>query len=257
MKPKKKLGQNFLVDNNVLQKITSAVNATKSDIILEIGPGQGTMTKELVKMAPVVAIELDKELSIYLDSIKEANIIYEDILNINIETILEEYTYKEAFIVANIPYYITTPIIKKIINSKILFKEIILMVQSEMANRLSSLPGESDYGSLTVILNYHFNIEKLFTVNKKSFYPIPKVDSAVIKLKSKEQKLPLKNYDFFEKFVKECFLHRRKTLKNNLLKYNLDEINSILQKHHVSVQNRPQELSLEAYVDLANFLSNK
>lgn len=254
MKAKKNLGQNFLVDNNVINNIISSVNATKEDIIIEIGPGQGVLTKELVKLSQVIAIEIDQDMSIYLNSIKEAEIIYADFLNINLEEVLSKYKYKNIYIVANIPYYITTPIIKKIIDSKINFKEITLMVQKELADRFASLPGDSEYNSLTVFLNYYFNIEKLFFVGRNSFYPIPKVNSEVIKLKSIENKIEIKNYKYFEKIVKESFLHRRKTLRNNLKNYNLKLIDEVLLKSAYSLNNRPQDLPLEVYVDIANTL---
>lgn len=254
MKAKKNLGQNFLVDNSIINKIISSVSATKEDIVIEIGPGQGALTKELAKISRVIAIEIDKDMSIYLNSVKEAKIIYKDFLTVDLEEILSKYKYKNLYLVANIPYYITTPIIKKIIDSKINFKEITLMVQKELADRFVSLPGDSSYNSLTIFLNYYFNIEKLFFVSRRSFYPIPKVDSEVIKLKSIETKIQIKDYKYFEKIVKESFLHRRKTLKNNLKNYNLDIINKVLSKSGYSLNNRPQDLSLGTYVDIANQL---
>lgn len=254
MKPKKSLGQNFLVDNNIILKIIASVKATKDDLIVEIGPGQGVLTKELLKLSQVVAIEIDKEMGIYLNSIKDAEIIYADILDVDLKSILSKYKYKNVYVVANIPYYITTPIIKKIIDSKIEFKEITLMVQKELADRFASLPGGSEYNSLTVFLNYYFEIEKLFFVPRNCFYPSPKVNSEVIKLKSKENKLEIKDYKYFEKLVKESFLHRRKTLKNNLKNYNLDTISKSLLKNGYSINNRPQDLPLDIYVDLANSL---
>lgn len=254
MKAKKNLGQNFLVDNNIINKIISSVNATKEDIVIEIGPGQGALTKELVKLSQVIAIEIDKDMNIYLSSIKEAKIIYDDFLNINLEDILSKYKYKKIYIVANIPYYITTPIIKKIIDSKTNFKEIILMVQKELADRFASLPGDSEYNSLTVFLNYYFNIEKLFFVARSAFYPMPKVNSEVIKLKSIENKTEIKDYKHFEKLVKEVFLHRRKTLRNNLKNYNLKIIEDVLLKSDFSLNNRPQDLPLKIYADISNAL---
>lgn len=257
MKPKKNLGQNFLVDNEVLQKIINAVNATKEDIIIEIGPGQGALTKELVKISKVVAIEIDKEMRPYLSSIKDLDVVYDDVLDVDLNKILQDYQYKNVYIIANIPYYITTPIIKKIMSSKIEFKEIILMVQKELADRFASIPGASEYNNLTVFLNYFFNIENLFFVGKKSFYPVPKVNSEVIKFKSREDKEELQDYAFFEKIVKESFLHRRKTIKNNLKNYNLDKLNKVLLKFDQSINNRPQDLSLKAYVAIANELYSK
>lgn len=254
MKPKRSLGQNFLIDNVVINKIMLAVNATKDDLIIEIGPGRGYLTKELVKVAKVLAIEIDKELKPYLDTIKEADFIYADILDVNLGEIIRDYKYDNIYIVANIPYYITTPIIKKIIDSKIEFKEIILMVQKELADRFASMPGDSEYNGLTVFLNYYFNITKLFPVNRNSFIPVPRVESMIIKLESKSEKLNIKNYKHFEKLVKESFLHRRKTLKNNLKAYNLEKIDLALKSLNYSLNNRPQDISLEAYIKISDEL---
>ena len=252
MKPKKNLGQNFLVDNSVIDKIISTVMATKEDLIIEIGPGQGALTKELAKMSQLIAIEIDKEMAMHLNSIKGVEIIYDDILNIDFQNVLSKYKYNNAYIVANIPYYITTPIIKKIIESKINFKEITLMVQKELADRFASKPGDSEYNSLTVFLNYYFEIERLFFVGKKSFYPSPKVNSEVIKLKSKENKIEVEDYNYFEKLVKESFLHRRKTLRNNLKNYNLEAIDKIL----LSGDLEDGEISVSSIEGIEVFKSN-
>ncbi len=255
MKPKKNLGQNFLIDKNVIRKIIAEVKATKKDLILEIGPGKGVLTKELTKITKVIAIEIDQEMRSYLDSIQGVDFIYKDFLTVDLKSVLAKYKYDNIYIVANIPYYITTPIIKKIINSQINFKGIILMVQKEMANRISAIPKDSNYNSLTVFLNYYFNIESLFLVPKKSFYPIPKVDSAVIKMVEIKNKLNVKDYAFFEKIVKESFLHRRKTIKNNLKNYDLKIIESILEKNNYSLSSRPQDINLGTYIELANYLA--
>ncbi len=255
MQPKKSLGQNFLIDQNIINKIISFVKATENDIILEIGPGKGDLTKKLVTTkAKIVGIEIDKSMKPYLDKVSSADIIYEDILNINIANILNKYNYQDAYLVANIPYYITTPIIKKIITSEVKFKEIILMVQKELADRFTSLVSDSEYSALTVFLNYHFKIERLFPVSRNAFYPVPKVDSEVIKLTFNQEKPKLKDYPFFEKIVKESFEHRRKTIKNNLKNYNIKIVEEILLKYNLTLNTRPQDLSLEVYVDLANTL---
>lgn len=256
MKPKKSLGQNFLIDQNVIDQIITFVKATKDDLILEIGPGKGYLTNKLVSKAQVIGIEIDKEMAPYLSKIKTADIIYADILNVNINDLLKRYSYKDAYLVANIPYYITTPIIKKIITSEVYFKEIILMVQKELADRFTSLVSDPNYSALTVFLNYHFQIEKLLLVSQKSFYPAPKVESEVIRLVFKENKILLKDYAFFEKIVKESFLHRRKTIKNNLKNYDIKIIEKILLKNGLNLNSRPQDLSLVAYTDIANGLFN-
>ncbi len=256
MRPKKSLGQNFLIDSNVINKIISSVNANKDDLIIEIGPGRGDLTKELVKITKVIAIEIDKELKPYLNGIKNAEIVYDNFLDIDLDKLISGYKYNDIYIVANIPYYITTPIIKKIIDSKINFKEIIIMVQKELADRFTSLPGDSEYNGLTIFLSYYFDIKKLFLVNKKAFLPVPKVESMVIKLEGKKERLAIRNYEHFERLVKTSFLHRRKTLKNNLKMYDLNKINTSLQALNYSLNNRPQDISLEAYIKISNELQD-
>lgn len=256
---KKSLGQNFLKDNNVIDKIVSAINYEDNNLVIEIGPGSGAMTKELLKRVDfAILYEIDtrlekilfKELSDYVNY----ELIFDDFLKRNIGNDLSKYKYDNLYIVANLPYYITTPIINKIVSDKIPVKEMVIMIQKEVADRLSSKPGSRDYGQITVFLNYFFEIEKVLTVSKNCFVPKPKVDSAVIKMKRREQKELVKNEEFFEKIVKDSFRFKRKTIKNNLSNYDLKKIDIILNKYGFDINTRSECIPYYVFVEIANEL---
>ena len=183
-KHKKSLGQNFLQDEQVLKKIASSIETNENDLIIEIGPGEGALTKYLKKKKGIViCYEVDERLTKYLNLLEndDCKVIYQDFLQANLDEI-ESNTYDNIYFIANIPYYITTPIIEKITSSNLNVQDMVFLVQKEVAERLSALPRTKEYGALTVLLTYDYNIEYLFTVNKESFKPMPKVDSAVIKM---------------------------------------------------------------------------
>ena len=256
---KKSLGQNFLKDNNVVEKIVSAINYEDNNLVIEIGPGSGAMTKELLKRVDfAILYEIDtrlekilfKELSDYVNY----ELIFDDFLKRNIGNDLSKYKYDNLYIVANLPYYITTPIINKIVADKLPVKEMVIMIQKEVADRLSSKPGSRDYGQITVFLNYFFEIEKVLTVSKNCFVPKPKVDSAVIKMKRREQKELVKDEEFFEKIVKDSFRFKRKTIKNNLSNYDLKKIDIILNKYGFDINTRSECIPYYVFVEIANEL---
>ena len=256
---KKSLGQNFLKDNNVVEKIVSAINYEDNNLVIEIGPGSGAMTKELLKRVDfAILYEIDtrlekilfKELSDYVNY----ELIFDDFLKRNIGNDLSKYNYDNLYIVANLPYYITTPIINKIVSDKIPVKEMVIMIQKEVADRLSSKPGSRDYGQITVFLNCFFEIEKVLTVSKNCFVPKPKVDSAVIKMKRREQKELVKDEEFFEKIVKDSFRFKRKTIKNNLSNYDLKKIDIILNKYGFDINTRSECIPYYVFVEIANQL---
>lgn len=252
---KKKYGQNFLFDQNILKKIYSSVNATKDDLIIEIGPGSGNLTEWLQKYdANIIAYEIDTTLEEKLNRIKndKTQIIFDDFLNRDIKKDISGKTYNKLYVIANIPYYITTPIIEKLAKSKIKIETIILMIQKEVAERLSAKPGTKAYGYITVLLNYYYNIETLFNVNKNCFYPVPKVDSAIIKLTPKENNI--KNYELFNSLIQDAFKHKRKNLKNNLSKYNIEIIEKILNRNNYYLTNRAEDIPLDVYIEISNEL---
>lgn len=256
---KKRYGQNFLVNQNVLNLISENIKANEKDLIVEIGPGTGNLTKILKQSkAFILCYEVDFSLEKYLKLLENEKTIikYEDFLKVNLSEDVEKIEFKNIYLIANIPYYITTPILKKIISSKIKFSEIILMVQKEFADRLSSKAGESSYGSITVLMNYYFEINELLTVPKSSFVPAPKVDSAIIKLTPIKRSVEAIDYPFFEKIVKEAFQFRRKNIKNNLKNYDLTKIETYLNKKGKSISLRPQNLTVDEYIELSNIIKD-
>ncbi len=252
---KKKYGQNFLTDDNILKKIYSCITPTPKDLIIEIGPGSGNLTKYLQKYnATIICFEIDTTLKKILDTLEneKTKIIYTDFLQVELNEILKEYTYDNLYFIANIPYYITTPIIEKIISSNVNPQELILMVQKEVALRFSAKPQTKEYGFYTVWLNYHFQIKKLFDVSKNCFYPAPNVDSAIISLKTKNY--PPIDKEKFRRLIETAFKYKRKTLKNNLKSYNLEKINDILIKNNYSLNNRAEDIPLEIYLQIVAIL---
>lgn len=251
---KKKFGQNFINDKLIINNITSSINPTEDDLILEIGPGSGALTKNLVKYnSNLICYEVDKDLENTLNQIKndKTQIIFDDFLKRDIQSDISKIDYNNLYIIGNLPYYITTPIILSIIESRVDVKEMVFMVQKEVAERFSAKPGTKEYGSISVLLNYHFDIKKLFDVFRTKFYPIPNVDSSVIKLVKKDNVLPV-DFEKFNKLVKDSFQYKRKNIRNNLKSYDLNKVESVLTKYGYSLSSRSEELSYEIFVELAN-----
>lgn len=256
MKAKKSLGQNFLIDNNVINKISDSINANENDLIIEIGPGMGALTKVLKnKGCNIICYEIDTDMIPYLNKLidDKLKVIYCDVLNSNIKEDIKDIKYNNLYIVGNLPYYITTSIIKFLINEDLPIHEMVFMVQEEVADRFTADARTSDYGSITLFLKYHFNLEKLFRVSKKCFSPIPKVESAIIKFSKRLNKLDVDKEKYFE-IVKESFKMKRKTLKNNLSKYDFDKVKKVLNKYNLPDTVRAEELSEEVFVEITKKL---
>jgi len=250
---KKKFGQNFLYDENILEKIIKNTNISKDDLIIEIGPGSGNLTKKLQTFdAQIIAFEIDTSLSKQLNQISDSKtkIVFKDFLEVDLASELENINYNNLYIIANIPYYITTPIITKIIDSNINPKEIILMVQEEVADRLSAKPNSREYGYITVYIQSFYNVTKLFKVGRNCFFPVPNVDSAIIKLTRASKKID--NPQKYNKLIEDSFKFKRKTLKNNLKNYNLELINNILKSHGYSIQNRAEQIPIDLFIEISN-----
>ena len=264
----KSLGQNFLIDDNIIEKIVESADVSKDDLIIEIGPGLGTLTKELLERAKkVIAIELDKRMigiledrfSLY-DNLK---IINEDVLKVDLNTIIKDEiqggSVKRAKIVANLPYYITTPIIMKLLEEKISVDSITVMVQKEVADRLCEVPGGRFTGAITYTVYYYSEPIKVVEVPKEFFLPIPKVDSEVINLKIRKEPFVKvnKEKDFF-KLIKYAFMQRRKTLINALSKCdifkNKEEIKKIIINLGLDERVRGEDLGIEQFADIINHL---
>lgn len=257
---KKSFGQNFLNDKNIIHNIVDKTKIEDNSLVIEVGPGSGALTSELAKVAKnVVSYEIDTRLEDILDeNLREYNnisIIYDDFLNRDINSDIKEYTYDNIYFVANIPYYITTPILEKLIKSKIDFKVITMMVQKEVADRFSAHVKTKDYSSITVFLNYYFNIEKLIYVSRNAFTPKPNVDSEVIALRRKNNIRKADNEELFFKLVRDSFKFKRKNIRNNLKSYDLKIVEEILKKHNKDLTCRSEELELDIFIDLANGLN--
>lgn len=256
IKAKKSLGQNFLKDEQVLSKIASSINTNKDDLIIEIGPGKGALTKYLKKKNTyLLGYEIDTRMKEYLNKYEDekTKIIYEDILKTNIEETIKNIPFKNLYVIANIPYYITTPIIKKVMNLEKL-ESMSLLVQKEVAQRFSAKPGNKAYGSITVFLNYFFEVNHLFEVKNTCFEPIPKVDSAVILFKKRKEKRKVKQEEKLFKLIEDSFQMKRKTLKNNLKQYDWNKIKEILKNNNLEENIRAEEIPLEIFIKIANAL---
>ncbi len=255
---KKSLGQNFLIDNNIINKIIDNINPTVNDLIIEIGPGEGALTKKLIKKnCDVLCFEIDKRLEETLNKIKsdKLKIEFVDFLKINLKKYINKEKYKNLYFIGNLPYYITTAIINKIINESDPY-EIIIMVQKEVGERFMSSPNSKSYNSLSVYLQYNFDIEKIIKVSKNCFNPIPKVDSVVLKMK-KNKKYICNDEDYLYKLIKDSFTQKRKNLKNNLKNYDLKKLEIILNTIGKNLSNRAEEISVKEFVHLANEMLKK
>lgn len=256
IKAKKSLGQNFLTDETILQRIANSITTTSDDLIIEIGPGKGALTKYLQrKDSYLVCYEIDKRMEDILKTYEndKTKIIYNDILTSNINEDIKNIAYNNLYVIANIPYYITTPIIKKIIELEKL-ESMSLLVQKEVGERFSAKPGNKSYGSLTVYLNYYFEINYLFDVPNTCFDPKPKVNSAVINFKRKKEK-PQVNEELLFKLITDSFKLKRKTLKNNLKDYDWNKISNILKIHNLPETVRAEEISLDIFIEITNELT--
>lgn len=250
---KKSLGQNFLKDKNIIKKIADSINPTEEDLIIEIGPGAGALTKELVKKkSEVICFEIDTRLKEILEQInsEKLTIIFKDFLSIKINEYIDQNKYKNLYFVGNLPYYITTAIIKKIVKESNPY-EITIMVQKEVADRFSAKPGTKDYSSISIFLQYNFDIERVCNVSKTCFEPVPKVDSSVIKFK-RNKKISANDEEKFYKLIKDSFTQKRKNLRNNLKGYDLNKIQAILKKYDKDLTARAEQLSIEEFVDISN-----
>lgn len=257
---KKSLGQNFLQDKNILENIVATANVSGNSLTIEIGAGSGNLTKEIAKVSKhVLCYEIDTRLESILDeSLKDYNnihIIFDDFLKRDIKEDIKDYEYDNLYLIANLPYYITTPIIEKIIASNLKFKKIVVMIQKEVGERFNAKPGMKEYNSLTVYLNYYFDLKKEFIVSRNCFIPKPNVDSIVISLVNKKDLLYLKDIDNFNKLLKNSFKFKRKTIRNNLKNYDLTIVEKVLNKYNFDLNTRAEDLPLIVFVDLSNNLS--
>ena len=249
MKAKKYYGQNFLKNEEIIKNITDLVKPTENDLIIEIGPGRGALTKYLTqKTCDLVCIEIDTDLKVYLDKYqsKKCKIIYEDILNVDLNEITKGY--QNVFVVGNLPYYITSPILEYLINN-IKAQKMAFMVQKEVADRYSAKVNTKDYGYFTLFLNFYYEVNKEIFVGKNNFDPVPRVDSEVISLSLKD-KVPDINPEKYFTFLKESFSHKRKTLKNNIISYDFEKIMNVLNKYGLTESIRAEQIREDIFIEI-------
>lgn len=263
----KKLGQNFLVDENVVDSIVDSAEVTKEDLVIEIGPGLGTLTKRLLDRAgKVICIELDHKMINILENrfklYDNIEIINEDVLKIDLNKLIElnkNENIKKAKIVANLPYYITTPIIMKLLEEKLNIESITVMIQKEVAQRLAAKPGEKEVGSITYTIWYYTEPKIVLEVPRDSFIPEPEVTSSVINLKVLDKpRIEVEDEKVFFKVIKAAFMQKRKTLINALVNgkifENKEEAEKCLIENEIDTKIRGEKLSLEQYKMIADYL---
>jgi 16S rRNA (adenine1518-N6/adenine1519-N6)-dimethyltransferase len=264
--PLKSLGQNFLVDRHFLDKIIKAGDLSRADLVLEIGPGLGGLTERLVAAAgQVVAVEYDRGLFAVLQETMGAHanltLINQDFLTVDLTQVIARRAASNYKVIANLPYYITTPIIFKLLESQINWQQLIFLVQKEVAVRVCAKPGAKDYGALTVMLNFYGTVEIISMVPKGVFYPTPKVDSAVIKITPGQTAVDWGLYPCLHKIVQAAFGQRRKTILNALGHAEIWQDKATLQEFLVNLGidpgQRGETITVEAYLKLAQELQKQ
>ncbi|QOR66702.1 16S rRNA (adenine(1518)-N(6)/adenine(1519)-N(6))-dimethyltransferase RsmA [Cytobacillus suaedae] len=266
---KKSLGQNFLIDTNVLNRIVDHAELKEDSGVIEIGPGIGALTEQLAKRAKkVVAFEIDQRLLPILNETLEpypnVKVIHSDILKANVQQVIEQEFegFSDLMVVANLPYYVTTPIIMKLLEDQLPLRGIVVMLQKEVADRISASPGTKEYGSLSIAIQYYTKAETVMTVPRTVFVPQPNVDSAIIRLTKREKPAAeVKNETFFFEVVRASFAQRRKTILNNLTnnlprgKELKEQIEQALLQADIQPQRRGETLSIEEFARLSDKLN--
>lgn len=268
---KKSFGQNFLTDTNILQKIVDTAEIDKKVNVIEIGPGIGALTEFLAESAAeVMAFEIDDRLvPILADTLRDfdnVTVVNQDILKVDLAQYIAEFKNPDLPIkvVANLPYYITTPILMHLIESGIPFSEFVVMMQREVADRISAQPNTKAYGSLSIAVQYYMTAKVAFIVPRTVFVPAPNVDSAILKMVRRDQPaVAVQDEKFFFKVSKASFVHRRKTLWNNLTSYfgkseeTKGKLTAALERADLSPSVRGEALSLEEFARLADALKSE
>ena len=270
IRTKKSFGQNFLTDLNVLKNIVEAADITANDNVIEIGPGIGALTEQLAQAAgEVLALEIDQDLIPVLKEVlspyDNVKVINQDVLQANLpELIKKEFKdpSRPIKVVANLPYYITSPILMNLLASPVEWATICVMMQKEVAQRLTAKPGTKQYGALTLAIEYQMQAKIAFDVSRKVFVPSPNVDSAIVVLTPRTNPLPVQPFDKQKLFgfIRGCFAHRRKSLWNNLQSVigkdpaAKEKLTAVLTQLDISPQIRPEKLTLEQFIELANAL---
>lgn len=258
---KKSLGQNFLIDTNILRNIVEHAELTSKSGAIEIGPGIGALTEQLARRSQkVVSFEIDQRLLPILEETlapyKNTTIIHQDILKANVHEVLDQefQGIEDIMVVANLPYYVTTPIIMKLLEEHLPIRGIVVMLQKEVADRISAKPGSKEYGSLSIAVQYYTEAEVVMVVPKTVFVPQPNVDSAVIRLTKRQKPIVnVKSEEFFFRVTRSSFAQRRKTILNNLTsqlpdgKAKKEHIISALKNANIEPERRGESLSIEEF----------
>jgi 16S rRNA (adenine1518-N6/adenine1519-N6)-dimethyltransferase len=264
--PRKKWGQNFLIDGNILNKIVSSCDLNQDNYVIEIGPGLGALTMKLAKTSRgVLAIEIDRDLQVMLQEVlagyNNVRLLFANILEVNLEEELIKAfalpTVQPYQVCANIPYNITTPIIFYLLEKCSHLQSATLMMQKEVAQRIMASPGGKDYGLLTLTTSYYASSELLMNVSRNCFYPRPEVDSAVLRITPRREKIKVNDELVFKNLLRASFQKRRKTILNIYTEFSgqdKNQIQGLLQQWGISPQARPENLSLDDFVLLANNL---
>jgi 16S rRNA (adenine1518-N6/adenine1519-N6)-dimethyltransferase len=265
MSAKKKFGQNFLTDQNILDNITNSAEITKDDLVIEIGPGLGSLTEKLVNAAGfVLCYEIDSDLiPILKDNLKGYNnyeVINKDILEVDINSDIDKYKgeFKNVYVVANLPYYITTPIILGLLSTTDKITRYVMMMQLEVAQRITGKPSTKDYNALSIAIQYRSTAKMVVKVPRTVFIPEPNVDSAVVRLDLYKEK-PYQALDekFFFKLIREAFSQRRKTLANNLSSImSKEKTYEMLNNLNIKESVRSEELSIIDFISISDYITN-
>ncbi|MDH7601832.1 MAG: 16S rRNA (adenine(1518)-N(6)/adenine(1519)-N(6))-dimethyltransferase RsmA [Armatimonadota bacterium] len=263
LRPKKRLSQHFLVDANILRRIANAAEVGPGDHVLEIGTGLGTLTRELAKKgAAVVSVEVDRSFQPLIEKVvtglDSVEVVFADFLKLDLEDFLGDRWSGKWVLVGNLPYSITSPLITKTVSAKHLFSKIVVTVQKEVAQRLSAEPGSDQYGALTVFVQYYCEVEQLAVIPPSAFFPVPEVESALVRLKPRERPaVDVSDEQLFFAVVRSAFGKRRKTLLNALssspvLRWNRDQTYRILSRTGIDPSRRGETLSLGEFARLAD-----
>lgn len=260
---KKSFGQNFLIDGNIIQKIIKSANILPNSLVIEIGPGLGALTEHLAKHAKhVLAFEIDPNMvDILKDTLRDTTnvqVVLKDILEVDLKKEIQPFIetgIEHIYCVANLPYYITTPIVVRLLETNIQFEKFVFMVQKEVAKRFSGAVSTKEYNALSVLMQYKTKVKILFDVQRECFLPAPNVDSAVIEMIPTLFEIQAQEESFFYSFIRNLFLNRRKQIVNNLhVSYQVpkDTIQEILMQNNIKVQARAEELSVKQIVELCD-----
>jgi len=256
VKPLKRFGQNYLHDKNIIKKIVGEINPQPDDTLLEIGPGRGALTEFIYgKVENIIAVEIDTRVIRDLQSkFPDLQLIQKDFLKVDISKIYDS-NKKKLRVIGNIPYNLTSSIIFKTIRNAEMIEDAILMVQNEVAKRMTAKKGSKDYGILTVLLNHFTNTQICFKVTPNAFYPKPKVTSAIVHLRFKKLIIPKEKREMFISVVKACFGNRRKTLKNSLSNSIFNELN--FSDSSIDLSLRAEQLDVKDFIELTDFALNQ